>query len=398
MHNLALGLSVAPFDDEFDPRFFYRGFQHSAALSFLERAVNAEEAVVALSGSEGTGKAACVSFFVDDSDRKVRGARIADIPAEGPRFLKAVLNAFGFGTIDAQEGELKSLLSVFLVQVQQEGQHALLQICEPRELSDEVVSELMWLAEVAGRKSPLRIVVTGSTALDRLLDSSRLKGLQGHLRLRHRLDPLSARETHDYLHFRLAAAGCGRPAALMPPAVAMGVYAATGGIPARVNNLATAVLENVDASHAPAPTVDDVRTCAGKLGLSGADALGYRCRLEVSRDRSTFLEVPLGRDKMLIGRHSFNDICLRDGSVSRHHALIVPDGSAWSIVDLGSTNGTQVNGQTIRQRTLADRDEIKVGRFLLLFRGGPGGVPAQPPEESDFHSTTVLSKDDPRIK
>ena len=124
MHNLALGLSVAPFDPEFDPRFFYRGFQHSAALSFLGRAVEAEEAIVALSGTDGTGKSATVSFFVEDSDRKVRGARLTEIPGEGPRFLRAVLSAFGFGTIDAQEGELKSLLSVFLVQIQQDGQHA----------------------------------------------------------------------------------------------------------------------------------------------------------------------------------------------------------------------------------------------------------------------------------
>jgi type II secretory pathway predicted ATPase ExeA len=397
MHNLALGLSVAPFDADFDPRFFYRGFQHSAALSFLDRSVQGGDNLFVLSGAAGTGKTACIDFFLRENRHTVRGGCITQPAAEGAEFLADVLEAFGFGQVEAEHRELKNLLSVFLVQVAQDGQRALLQIGDPRAISDEVTRELLWLAEVAGKESPLNIVITGDMDLERLLESRRLKPLLDRLRLRHRLDPLSARETHDYLHFRLAAAGCGRPSALMPPAVGMAIYAATGGVPARINQLATAVLETVEKDHAPAPSVDDVRVCAARLGLSGGEALGYNCRLEISRDNATFLEVPLGRDKMLVGRHSFNDICLRDSSVSRHHALIVPDGSAWVVVDLGSTNGTTVNGQTVRQRTLADRDEIKVGRFLIVFRGGPPGVPAQPPEESDFRTTVVFGKEGPEV-
>ena len=397
MHNLALGLSVAPFDADFDPRFFYRGFQHSAALSFLERSVQGSDSLFVLSGAAGTGKTSTVEFYLRDNEPSLRGGRISEPPAEGDAFLAKVLEAFGFGAVEAEHSELKNLLSVFLVQVAQDGQKALLQIGDPRAISDEVTQELLWLAEVAGKESPLNIVITGDMGLERLLESRRLKPLLDRLRLRHRLDPLSARETHDYLHFRLAAAGCGRPSALLPPTVGMAIYAATGGVTARINELATAVLENVEKDHAPAPTVDDVRVCAARLGLSGGEALGYNCRLEVSRDNATFLEVPLGRDKMLIGRHSFNDICLRDSSVSRHHALIVPDGSAWVVVDLASTNGTMVNGQTVRQRTLADRDEIHVGRFLVVFRGGPPGVPAQPPEDSDFRTTVVFDKEGAEI-
>lgn len=397
MHNLALGLSVAPFDADFDPRFFYRGFQHSAALSFLDRSVQGGDNLFVLSGAAGTGKTAAIDFFLRENRHTVRGGRIIQPTAGGAEFLADVLRAFGFGPVEAEHRELKNLLSVFLVQVAQDGQRALLQIGDPRAISDEVTRELLWLAEVAGKESPLNIVITGDMDLERLLESRRLKPLLDRLRLRHRLDPLSARETHDYLHFRLAAAGCGRPSALMPPAVGMAIYAATGGVPARINQLATAVLETVEKDHAPAPSVDDVRVCAARLGLSGGEALGYNCRLEISRDNATFLEVPLGRDKMLVGRHSFNDICLRDSSVSRHHALIVPDGSAWVVVDLGSTNGTTVNGQTVRQRTLADRDEIKVGRFLIVFRGGPPGVPAQPPEDSDFRTTVVFGKEGPEV-
>ena len=85
------------------------------------------------------------------------------------------------------------------------------------------------------------------------------------------------------------------------------------------------------------------------------------------RDGEKVGDIPLQRDKLLIGRHSANDICLRDASVDRCHALLVPAGSGWSVVDLGSGNGTFVNGQSIQQHALSSLDEIKLGRYLLVF-------------------------------
>ncbi|KPK53002.1 MAG: hypothetical protein AMJ59_26305 [Gammaproteobacteria bacterium SG8_31] len=128
------------------------------------------------------------------------------------------------------------------------------------------------------------------------------------------------------------------------------------------------------------------------MGLAGVDAVGVECRLLISLEGETFLEVPVARDKLLIGRHSFNDISLRDNSVSRHHAIIVPDGGAWVIVDLNSTNGTSVNDRPVRQQALSDGDEIRIGRFDLLFQGGVASGPGQPPEDADMRKTVVLGE------
>lgn len=116
------------------------------------------------------------------------------------------------------------------------------------------------------------------------------------------------------------------------------------------------------------------------------------CRMEVRRDGKTVEDIPLERDKLLIGRRSANDICLRDPSVSRRHALIVPDGNGWSIVDLGSTNGTLVNGQRIQQHVLLNRDEIKLGRYLLVFHGPLISNEPQRPGSRKFRNTVVLSE------
>lgn len=69
-----------------------------------------------------------------------------------------------------------------------------------------------------------------------------------------------------------------------------------------------------------------------------------------------------------IGRLPECDIALGDANVSRRHAEIQPRGDGFVLVDLGSTNGTTVNGVPIRERDLRDGDEIGFGNIRLTFQ------------------------------
>ncbi|HKY24257.1 MAG TPA: DUF3662 and FHA domain-containing protein [Gaiella sp.] len=79
--------------------------------------------------------------------------------------------------------------------------------------------------------------------------------------------------------------------------------------------------------------------------------------------------VPLTADRVVLGRSRECDIQIEDGNVSRRHAELDRDGdSGWTVVDLGSTNGTEVNGRRITKRTpLDDGDRIGVGGTELVF-------------------------------
>ncbi len=83
--------------------------------------------------------------------------------------------------------------------------------------------------------------------------------------------------------------------------------------------------------------------------------------------------LPLGVDDLCIGKDATNDVVLSDDStVSRLHCVLERVGTRWSIRDLGSRNGTQVNGQRIGgDQVLKAGDEIRLGRTRLVFRG-PG--------------------------
>lgn len=76
-------------------------------------------------------------------------------------------------------------------------------------------------------------------------------------------------------------------------------------------------------------------------------------------------------DRALIGRAPEADLQLLDSGVSRRHAQLVFADGAWWLEDLGSTNGTLVNGRQVSRAELADGDRVELGGCVLLYREAP---------------------------
>ena len=70
---------------------------------------------------------------------------------------------------------------------------------------------------------------------------------------------------------------------------------------------------------------------------------------------------------VVIGRSSDCDVRVEDANVSRRHAEVRRIGDGYSLVDLGSTNGTEVNGQRIQETALMNGDVIAVGTTRITF-------------------------------
>ena len=77
------------------------------------------------------------------------------------------------------------------------------------------------------------------------------------------------------------------------------------------------------------------------------------------------LEVPVDRDWVVIGRGRGADIVIAEPTMSRAHAAIGFDGERFFVQDLGSTNGTRVNGAADQKATLKDGDEVQLGKLLV---------------------------------
>lgn len=90
-------------------------------------------------------------------------------------------------------------------------------------------------------------------------------------------------------------------------------------------------------------------------------------KLILSMDELFLQEIPLNRERLTIGRKPHNDICLEFPTVSGDHAAIVTILDDSFLEDLGSTNGTRVNGAAISKHHLDDGDRIDIGRLHFQY-------------------------------
>jgi hypothetical protein len=81
----------------------------------------------------------------------------------------------------------------------------------------------------------------------------------------------------------------------------------------------------------------------------------------------------LDQRRVVIGRSKDCDIQVSDPNVSRRHAEVRQEGAAYWVVDLDSTNGTEINGRRLKRAKLRPGDTITVGSTELVFRREAGG-------------------------
>ncbi|HYH97785.1 FHA domain-containing protein [Hyalangium sp.] len=136
--------------------------------------------------------------------------------------------------------------------------------------------------------------------------------------------------------------------------------------------------------------------------------MGFQLKIAEGKDAGK--EFEFDQDSVLIGRTPECDVVLYDAGVSRKHCRIFNEGNAILIEDMGSSNGTKVNGASItRKQALADGDQLTLGPVVFVFGAlaeelgeepstDGGAEPAEP--ATDAGSTRIVSKDQvkPRAK
>ena len=110
---------------------------------------------------------------------------------------------------------------------------------------------------------------------------------------------------------------------------------------------------------------------AAPPAVPAQSAAAAQAEMLPSVDRRPTARMPLPAKAMRIGRIPDNDVVLSDLNVSRHHAELrkSPTGS-YEIIDLGSHNGTFVNGQRVTKQVLTEQDLVSIGSSTFRLTGG----------------------------
>src|SRR5471032_2687539 len=110
-------------------------------------------------------------------------------------------------------------------------------------------------------------------------------------------------------------------------------------------------------------------------------------KLILSMDGLVLKEIPLTKERTTIGRKPHNDIQIDNLAVSGEHALIVTILNDSFLEDLGSTNGTLVNGNPVKKHILQTNDVVEIGKYKLKYVNETNAGQAT---VADFEKTMVL--------
>jgi len=129
--------------------------------------------------------------------------------------------------------------------------------------------------------------------------------------------------------------------------------------------------DDVELEHEPTVTWDPTEA-ARDAERHGMVTGAFAWALTIENGPQTGLTYVLGPGNTVAGRAGNCEIFLPDVTVSREHARFAVDASGLSMSDLGSTNGTYVNGRRHDAGLLAEGDELMIGKYRLSVSKGHG--------------------------
>ena len=312
------GLSKEPFSIAPDPRFLFMSDMHREALAHLLYGVSGGGGFVLLTGEIGAGKTTVCRAFLDQVPAHCAVAYIFNPKLTVVELLQTVCEEFGVQTPATQataRGQAPSVkdyvdaLNGYLLAAHAAGCHAVLIIDEAQSLSADVLEQLRLLTNLeTAEKKLLQIVLIGQPELRDMLARPELEQMAQRVIARYHLPALSAAETGQYIHHRLAVAGTSGARAPFDSRAVARIHAQTGGVPRRINLLCDrallgayahgqhsvnaemvdkAALEVFGASRAAAAASSQPRRRAWALGATAAvvgllAAAGWVWRDEVS--------------------------------------------------------------------------------------------------------------------
>src|SRR5579864_5830391 len=100
--------------------------------------------------------------------------------------------------------------------------------------------------------------------------------------------------------------------------------------------------------------------------------------------------IEIVKDLTVVGRKEDADLRLDHKSVSKLHCVIVKTDGLLLLRDLGSTNGTRVNGQRVRRAALLPNDQVSIANYKFRVLFGPDNLePPSPPQHADEYTQRI---------
>ena len=279
MYREFFGLSAKPFQLSPDARFFFPSKEHRQALTFLEYGLQKRDGFIVITGDVGTGKTTLVEELLSKLDPSdTVGVSIVSTQLKEDELLSLIALELGLGAqIEGKPQLLHQLVEAFR-QHNRDRKRVLLIVDEAQNLPRSSVEELRMLSNFQFEGRPLiQIFLLGQQEFRATLLSEGFEQLRQRVIASYHLNPLDADETRTYIEHRLTIVDWRSDPVITDDAFQQ-IYAATQGVPRRINNLCDRVLLYAFLEELHRIDGDVVQLVSDELGneFTGADPDQYK--------------------------------------------------------------------------------------------------------------------------
>ena len=239
-----------PFTLAPDPSFLYLGKSHSRAMDILEYGIVSDAGITVISGEVGTGKTTVVRNLLDQLDENFTVGMITNTQKSFGDLIKWVLLSYDINTDESDHIKLYQKFVEFITKEHRAGRRVILIIDEAQNLGMDALEDIRMLTNINVDKTlVLQLVLVGQPELVELLRQKELRQFAQRVSADYFLQPLTFRETENYIKHRISVAG-GDDNLFKQTAYAT-VYYHSGGIPRVINTICEMSLVYGFADEAP---------------------------------------------------------------------------------------------------------------------------------------------------
>ena len=276
-------LDRKPFQISSDLNFLWLGDKHKEALAVLRYALMDNKGFLLLTGDVGTGKTTLINALVNTLGEEIIVATLLDPGMEKDDFFSYIGKAFKLEQAFSSKGEFVHNFTAFLNRAHEERKKVLLIIDESQRLSQELLEEIRLLSNIEKKSSKLiNIFFVGQIELNGIILEPQNSALRQRISVNYNLNPLSAKETGQYIHHRLKVAGATK--SLFNAAAVREVFQFSKGYPRLTNIICDRALVTGFISESKKIGPKIIKECAEDLKLQTQKS---RPKMEKNQNKTT---------------------------------------------------------------------------------------------------------------
>jgi len=238
------GFSGRPFQLTPDPTFYFESITHRKALSYLGYGMAQGEGFIVITGEIGSGKSTMVAHLMKKVDpNQMTVGQVVTSNLDGSELVHLVAQSFGLDVAGQDKASALGAIEAFLHEEARDGRRCLLVVDEAQNLSFEALEELRMMSNFQLGSHPLlqQLLLGQPEFKQTLARHDRLEQLRQRVIAAHHLTPMEVQEVAPYIEHRLSLVNWkGYPS--FDPKIFPAIHEASGGIPRRVNQIATRLL------------------------------------------------------------------------------------------------------------------------------------------------------------